>query len=62
MGSLNQRGDINAAAVAVYVILTFAIIFLLVRNGVRSQLGYLYVLLFTVGKISCSVEAENTHN
>jgi hypothetical protein len=52
MGSLNQRGDINAAAIAVYVILTFGIIFLLIRNGARSQLGYFYILLFTLGTSS----------
>jgi hypothetical protein len=51
MGSLNQRGDVNAAAIAVYVILTFGIIFLFVRNGFRSQLGYLYIFLFTLGMI-----------
>lgn len=52
MGSLNQRGDINAAAIAVYVIVTAGLGLLMIRNGIRGQLGYLYILLFTLGKLT----------
>lgn len=50
MGSLNQRGDINAAAIAVYAILTAGLGLLMIKNGIRGQLGYLYILLFTLGR------------
>lgn len=65
MGSLNQRGDINAAAIAVYVIVTAGLGLLMIRNGIRGQLGYLYILLFTLVKIvgaAMAIDVQLTSN
>ncbi|RKF58499.1 hypothetical protein OnM2_067046 [Erysiphe neolycopersici] len=51
MVQLNERGDINAASVGIYFILTLLICVIFKRNGIRNSLAYTYVLLFTFVKV-----------
>lgn len=47
-GHLNERGDLNVAALAVYAILLIAVIWILIRNGLFKYIGYIYMLLLIV--------------
>ncbi|KAI1002423.1 hypothetical protein K3495_g5773 [Podosphaera aphanis] len=50
MGALNERGNINAASIGIYFILTLLLGVVFWRNGIRQSIGFLFVLLFTVVK------------
>lgn len=43
MGALNERGDINAAALAVYVPILLAATYLIFRHTSNIRMAYIYV-------------------
>lgn len=47
---LDERGDINAAGIAIYIILSIFLGIVYRRNKFRGMLGLYYVCLFTFGK------------
>ncbi|CCU82982.1 hypothetical protein BGHDH14_bghG007329000001001 [Blumeria hordei DH14] len=48
---LNERGDINAASIGIYLILTIILCFIFRNNGIGHSIGLLFVFLFTVVKL-----------
>lgn len=51
MPALNERGDINAASIGIYLILTIILGFIFRNNGIFQSIGLLFVFLFTFVKL-----------
>ncbi|KAL5535253.1 hypothetical protein ACEPAF_3347 [Sanghuangporus sanghuang] len=51
MGSLDERGDISVALLAIYPFIFILALILTVRHGFRRQAGWLFLLLFSTAKI-----------
>lgn len=67
MPALNERGDINAASIGIYLILTIILGFIFRNNGICQSIGLLFVFLFTFGertprKSDCAMEKLNIGN
>lgn len=48
MAKLNQRGDLNAAALAIYVPILAGAVYTLFLHGFKKASGYGFVILFTL--------------
>lgn len=55
MGHLDERGDFDAATVAVYTPVLFLSLFLLFRAGFREGVGWILVSVFAISKIASTI-------
>ncbi|RDW80274.1 hypothetical protein BP6252_04912 [Coleophoma cylindrospora] len=65
MTKLNQRGDLNAAALAIFTPLFIGASYTLYLHGFKKAQGYIYVILFTLVKLvgaAMSIDVQINHN
>ncbi|KAL5518692.1 hypothetical protein ACEPAH_375 [Sanghuangporus vaninii] len=55
MGSLDERGDISVALLAIYPFIFILALILTVRHGFKRQAGWLFLLLFSTAKIAGAI-------
>jgi hypothetical protein len=49
-GHLNERGDLNIAALAIYAPLLVGCTWIIIKNGM-SYVGFIYLLLLMISKL-----------